>query len=40
MKLFSSISKHFIRYANVGNLVNVLIIVIIILIKPAGAIMV
>jgi hypothetical protein len=40
MNLFSSISTQFIRYANVGNLVNVLVIVIILLIKPAEAIMV
>jgi hypothetical protein len=40
MKLFNGIANHFIRHANVRNLVSVLIIVIILLVKPAGAIMV
>jgi hypothetical protein len=36
----NTVSKHFTRYANVGNVVSVLIIVIIILLKPDGATMV
>ena len=40
MKLFSSIVSQLIPTANVSNLVSVLIIVIIILVKPTGAILV
>ena len=40
MKLFSSIISPLIPTANVSNLVYVLIIVIIILVKPTGAILV
>jgi hypothetical protein len=40
MVTFNDMSNHFTRYANVGNLVIVLIIVLIGLIKPAGASMV
>ena len=40
MKLFNTIAIQLDRSANVGNLVSVLIIVIIILLKPQGAILV
>ena len=40
MKLFNTITSPLNRGANVRNLVSVLIIVIIILLKPAGAILV
>lgn len=40
MELFNTILNQFDRGANVGNLISVLIIVIILLLKPEGAIMV
>lgn len=40
MKSFNTFTSQFIRDAIVGNLVSVLIIVIILVLKPAGAMMV
>jgi len=40
MKLFNTIRKQFVRDAIVGNLVSVLLVVIILVLKPAGATMV
>ena len=40
MKLINTLTSHFNCGAIVGNLVSVLLIVIILVIKPAGAIMV
>ena len=40
MVMFDDITNRFIHSANVGNLVSVLLIVITLIIKPAGAIMV
>ena len=40
MKLLNTLTSHFNRGANVGNLVSVVLIVIILLIKPSEAMMV
>jgi hypothetical protein len=40
MQPFNTLTSQFIRDAIVGNLVSVLIIVIILVLKPAGAMMV
>jgi len=37
---FDTMTKHFSRAANVGNVISVLLVVIILVIKPAGATMV
>jgi hypothetical protein len=40
MKHLNTLASYFNRAANVGNLVSVLVIVIILVLKPAGAMMV